>query len=129
MCDGGLCQCDRKILGLMSCAGIRLGFFSFLFSLTLPLQLSVQTSSSAAPCSMVLLPIPSKTITSVRAQSSLRTHIMRYPVWTGPTWGLCFTILCHVFYCFFFSNKHFIPHSPPILSVCPHVHVVIAVTW
>src|SRR6266851_7510546 len=122
MCNGGLCQCDGKILGLMLRAGIRLGFFSFLFSLTLPLQLSIQTSSSVAPCSMVLLPIPSKTITSARAWSSLGTCIMRHPVWTRPTWGLCFTILCHVFYYFFFSNKHFILHSPPILSVSPPAH-------
>ena len=47
MRDGGLCRCDGKISGLMS-RWHQIVFF-FFFSLTSPLQLSVRTSSSAAP--------------------------------------------------------------------------------
>ena len=47
---------------------------------------------------MVPLPIPSKAITSARAQSSEGAHITHRPVWTGPTWVYVLT------YCIMYLN-------------------------
>ena len=105
--------------------------FFFLFSLTLPLQISIWTSLSAA-LYVQWCHCPSfQTITLARAWSSVEgTHYVLFCLDRAHMGLLCFTIVSCI--CFFF-NKHCYSAFPSLsLHVCPRVHVgmlLISVMW
>jgi hypothetical protein len=131
MRDGGLCQCDGEMSGLMS-RWHQIGL-SFLFSFfTDHATFCSNKLVSGAMCSMVPLPIPSKAIASARAQSSKRARIMHRPLWTGPTWVYVLAY-CIMYLNVFFSIHNVIPYPPPHpLSECPRARVSVlrvSVMW
>ena len=128
MHDGGLCQCNGKILGLMShWHQIGFVFFSFLSDIALAAFRSNKLVGGPMFNGAAAHPFQNNRISEGPVLSRGTHHASS--CLDRAHMGLCCTILCHVFYCILFPINILFCIPLPILSVCPHAHVVIAVTW